>query len=145
MTLGGRFTFKTKKHDQTLDPRCRKGDLYGKVDIQNFSRIVSQKREGLRWPSLFYPLCTLPRYLSEKVSPRKLFEGRRNNSYTAREFFNFRENDYNSAVNIHFWAWSNFNIFANFDPLMANDGTLKSSRPEICFRSSSRGQTQLQK
>ena len=35
---------------------------------------------------------------------------------------------YNSAGNSHFWAWSNFNIFANFDPLMANDGSLKLSQ-----------------
>ena len=34
---------------------------------------------------------------------------------------------YNSAVNTHFWVWSKFNSFANFDPLMANDGALESS------------------
>ena len=28
----------------------------------------------------------------------------------------------------YFWAWSKFNIFANFDPLMANDGSLKLSQ-----------------
>ena len=27
--------------------------------------------------------------------------------------------------NSHFWAWSKFNSFANFDPLMANNGSLK--------------------
>ena len=31
---------------------------------------------------------------------------------------------YNSAVNL--WAWSKFNSIVNFDPLMANDGALKS-------------------
>ena len=41
------------------------------------------------------------------------------------EISDFRENDYNSAGNSYFWAWPKFNIFANFDPLMANDGLLK--------------------
>ena len=40
--------------------------------------------------------------------------------------FNFCEDDYKSAVNTFFWAWSNFNSIANFDPLMANNGALKS-------------------
>ena len=34
----------------------------------------------------------------------------------------------NTTGNSHFWAWSNFNIFANFDLLMANDGLLNLSR-----------------
>ena len=33
----------------------------------------------------------------------------------------------NSAGNSYFWAWSKFNIFANLDPLMANDSSLKCS------------------
>ena len=47
--------------------------------------------------------------------------------------FNFRENDYNSAVNTHFWARSKFNSIANFDPLMANDGSLESFAKESSF------------
>ena len=31
------------------------------------------------------------------------------------------------AVNTHFWAWPNFNSFANFVPSMTNDGALESS------------------
>ena len=46
---------------------------------------------------------------------------------TVSKFFDFRENDYNSAVNTHFWAMSKFNKIANFYPLMANDGSLESS------------------
>ena len=38
--------------------------------------------------------------------------------------FDFCENDYNSTGNSHFWAWSNFNIFANFGLLMTNNGAL---------------------
>ena len=34
--------------------------------------------------------------------------------------------DYNLAVNTHFWARSKFNSIVNFDPLMANNGLLKS-------------------
>ena len=40
--------------------------------------------------------------------------------------FNYRKNDYNLAVNTNFWARSNFNSFANFDPLITSDGALKS-------------------
>ena len=105
----------------------QKVDLYGEMGIQNFSGIVSQKREGLRRPDLFCLVCTLPQSWGKRVSPRKLFKGRRNNSYTARDFLNFRENDYNLVINTHFWGRSKFNIIANFDSLMANDGLLKSS------------------
>ena len=75
---------------------------------------------------IFQGLDLLP-MTSLKNSARKLCQERRNNSHTGIEIFNFRENSYNSAVNTYFWAWSKFNIFANFDPLMANDGALKSS------------------
>ena len=30
----------------------------------------------------------------------------------------------------YFWAWLKFNTFASFDPLMANDGALKSSHQD---------------
>ena len=96
------------------------------MGIQNFSRIHSQKREGLRQPDLFYPVRTLPQSWAKKVSPRKLFEGQRINSQTEINFFGFRENDYNSAVKTHFWAWSRFNRYANFDPLRTNDGAFES-------------------
>ena len=46
---------------------------------------------------------------------------------TVSKKFNFCENDYNLAVNTHFWTWSNSNIFANFGSLWKNDGTLQSS------------------
>ena len=39
-----------------------------------------------------------------------------------RKFSN--KNDYNSAKNTDFWARSNFNSLANFDPLITNDGAL---------------------
>ena len=38
----------------------------------------------------------------------------------------FCENDYNSAENTYLQARSNFNSFANFSPLMKNDGVLES-------------------
>ena len=50
--------------------------------IQNVSGLVYQNREGLRRPDLVYPGRTLPQSWAKKVSPRKLFEGRRNNSRT---------------------------------------------------------------
>ena len=43
------------------------------------------------------------------------------------KFSIFAKNDYNSAVNTHFWACSKYNSFANFDPLMVNDGALELS------------------
>ena len=58
---------------------------------------------------------------------RKIFEGRRKIINTISKIFNFCKNDYKSAVNSHVWAWSKFNIFANFGPLMANDSALESS------------------
>ena len=41
-------------------------------------------------------------------------------------FFNFRENDNNSAENTKFLAKSNFDSSANFDLLMTSDGALDS-------------------
>ena len=43
--------------------------------------------------------------------------------------YDFCENGqlYNSAENTVFWARSNFNGFANFGPLMTNDGAFESS------------------
>ena len=104
------------------------------MDIRIFSGIVSQKQEGLRRPDLFYPVHTLSQSWVKKVSLRKLFEGRRNNSYTARIFFNFRKSYYNLVVNTHFWVWSNFNSFASVGSLMTNDGALElSHQGEFAF------------
>ena len=70
----------------------------------------------------------------EKQFTEKLFEGRRNNSWTEIEIFDFHENDYNLASNTHFWARSKFNNFVNLQSLMANDGWLKSSdQAEVIF------------
>ena len=38
---------------------------------------------------------------------------------------NYLKKYYNLAAKTHFWAWLKFNSFANFDPLMTNDGALK--------------------
>ena len=69
---------------------------------------------------------TLPQPWDKKVSLRKLFDGRRINSYTARERFNVCQNDYHLAENVDFLARSNFNSSANFGQLMTNDGALES-------------------
>ena len=50
--------------------------------------------------------------------------------------YDFCENGqlYNSAENTVFWARSNFNGFANFGPLMTNDGAFESSHQgEVIF------------
>ena len=47
---------------------------------------------------------------------------------------------YNLAGNSHFWAWSNFNSFANFGPLKANDCALKSpDQGGVIFANLARG------
>ena len=85
------------------------------MGIQNFSRIVSKNEkvsDDRISPSSGYATTAL----DKKVLLRKLFEGRRNNSYTARKIFNFRKNDYNLAKNVDFLARSNFNSSATFGP-----------------------------
>ena len=53
---------------------------------------------------------------------------------------------YDSAVNTYFWAWSNFNIFANFDSLRTNDGALESSHQgEFAFTISQGAETNIKK
>ena len=71
----------------------------------------------------FPPVETQPNYWEKEIT-KKAPRGAKKLSKIYPNF-NFCENDYNSAVNIFFWAWSNFNSMANFDPLMANDGALK--------------------
>ena len=46
---------------------------------------------------------------------------------TVSKKIDFCKNDYNLAKNINFWARPNCNSFANFGPLMTNDGALESS------------------
>ena len=70
----------------------------------------------------FFPVGTLPNSWEKKeISERDLrgARGKEKKINTISKIFN--------SVNTHFWAWSKFNIFANFDPLMANGGALKSS------------------
>ena len=102
-------------------------DLYGEIGIQKFSRIARQKEKVSDARTVFTQCirCHSPgvkRFHQESSS-----RGEKTIHILLAFFFNFRENDYNSAINTHFWAWSNFNIFANFDPFMANDSALKSS------------------
>ena len=92
------------------------------MGIQNLGDIFSQMREG---PS-FTLVGTLQQSWHKKVSLRKLFEGRRNNSYNGRDIFKFRENDYNLVENTEFLAGLIFSSSANFGPLMTNDGALES-------------------
>ena len=61
----------------------------------------------------------------KKGSLRKLFGGRGKNKYCL-EIFDFCKNGYNSVESVVFLAWSNFNSFSNFGPLMTNDATLES-------------------
>ena len=63
---------------------------------------------------------------SLKKNSKKVLEGRRKKYILSRFCFDFYENDYNFAVNTHFWARLKFNSIADFDPLMANDGSFKS-------------------
>ena len=60
-----------------------------------------------------------------KEEPRKLLEGQ-NKKNTSSNFFDLRENDYNLAEKNEFFVKSNFNISANFGPLMTNDGAVES-------------------
>ena len=50
----------------------------------------------------------------KKLSKNSLREAKKKIN-TVSNFFDFHENDYNLA---HFWAWPNFNSFANFGLLM---------------------------
>ena len=120
MALGGHFTFRTKKHDQTLDTKCRKVDLYGEMGIQFFSKFVSQKREGLRRPDLFYPVRTLPQSWGKKVSPGKLFEGQINNSYTVRATFVLGQSSISLPILIRWWQpMARWNCRTKADPFLA--------------------------
>ena len=87
------------------------------------SRDFSQRREGPRQLDLLKLARALLQLQVKKVSSKKLFKERKKKLSI---FFNVPKHDYNLAVNIHFWARSMFNSFDNFNPLMANDGSLKS-------------------
>ena len=63
----------------------------------------------------------------KEFEQEKFLQGAKKKINTISKKISFCEDDYNLAVNTHFWAWSNFNIFANFVPLMANNGALESS------------------
>ena len=122
----GSFVLLRPKNKVKLLTQSAKKDLYGEMGIQNLGRIVFQKREGPRRSDFFTPVGTLPQSWNKKVTPRKLFEGKRNNSCTVRKNFNFREDDYKLAENTEFLARSSFSRSANFGPLMTNDDTLES-------------------
>ena len=70
--------------------------------------------------------CHTPR---EKGTTEKTLRGAEKIN-TVSNYFDFCENDYNLAENTEFCARSNLNSFANFGPLMTNDGVLESSRQE---------------
>ena len=83
--------------------------------------------EDLRRPDLFtqcvcYHSPGLKRFHQESSS-----RGEETIHKLKSNFSIFAKNDYNSAVNTHFWAWSKFNIFADFDPLKTNDSALNLS------------------
>ena len=55
-------------------------------------------------------------------------KGKEKNTYSKK--FKFCKHDYNLAGNTEILTRSNFNSFANFDPLAINDGALESSHKE---------------
>ena len=75
----------------------------------------------------FFSSTYATKILGRKKSVRKPHDGAKKvNKYYLKKII-FCENDYNLAVNAHFWAWSNFNGFANFGSLITNDGSLELS------------------
>ena len=74
----------------------------------------------------FFPNANTAKLLGKKGHRESASRGEKKINAISK-FFNFRNNDYNLAVNTHFWTWSNFNSFAKFVPLMTNDGGLESS------------------
>ena len=62
----------------------------------------------------------------EEISKKSL-QGAKKKINSVSKIFDFCKKYYNSAGTSHFWAWSNFNSFANFGPLKTNDGVLKLS------------------
>ena len=73
----------------------------------------------------FSPVGTLANCWEKEISKKALLETKK--LYSVIKFFDFCKNNYILAINTHFWAWSNFNSFANFGSLMTNDGALESS------------------
>ena len=112
----------------------------------NVNEIVSRKRKGLRQPE-FFPVGTLPNCREKRKQQESSTKGEvKIHLLCSSKKINFRKNHYTSAVNTYFWAWSNFNSFANFDSLMTNDCALESSRQEaFAFCHLVGGQEQLHK
>ena len=81
----------------------QKSNLYGEMACTNRGDFVSQASERPKTFRFFSgaPFATnaVPEKMSEKV-PR----GAKKKINAALKHFNFRENDYNSAGNSHFWA-----------------------------------------
>ena len=106
----------------------------GKWPFEMLAKLRLNNEKASDDRSFFSPVGTLPNSRGKKTSSRKLHEGRRMNSSTDIDIFDFCENDYNSAGNSHFWAGSNFHIFANFGPSRTNDGALElSDRAGVIF------------
>ena len=98
----------------------------GHEKIGRFYLTKTRRPQTIRF---FQELCLLlTNAVPVKKWARKLFERRRNKINTISKIFDFHEYDYNSAVNTYFWAWSNFISFANFVPLITNDGALEPSQ-----------------
>ena len=75
----------------------------------------------------FYPSAHATLILEQKEISKKALQGVKTKINTVLKIFDFRENDYDLAGNSNIWGWSNFNSFANFGPLMTNNGALESS------------------
>ena len=80
MALGTCLSFEDqKKQEQTLDPKCRKFDLYVEMDTKNWGNIFSKTRRP-QASGHFYPCGYATKLLGSKSFSKKAFSGTKTRS-----------------------------------------------------------------
>ena len=110
----------------------KKVDLYRKIGMRILGDLFS-KDEKAPDDRTFYPSADAALVLGLTGCIEKSLQGTKK---TIHKYFlgNFQcsGNDYNSAENTKILARPNFNSFANFDPLITNNGVLQSVHQGEC-------------
>ena len=86
-----------------------------------FSNSISQRSRKASGVQIFPGTLFITNAVPEKVEQESSTRDEENHECCLKIFY-VRENDYNLAENAKFWVGSNLNSFANFGPLMTNDG-----------------------